>query len=101
MARPRKRNVRNSKFQDECLTGLSWTVVENGKFGHRRKAVCCQKLTKVGDIILAAPAIRDGGVVGTTFMHAKCVRELLKLVPEDMDLLRARWSEIRDKHIAA
>ena len=89
------RKIRNPKFKEESYKQLSWTRVVLNQFPYDHTTSCCEKRTKVGDIVITVPVFVRGEMVGTGIMHSRCLLPFLKKVPDDMTLVKQKVSEIR------
>lgn len=75
--------IRNPKFQDESLVQVSWTRAVKGKYPCDHSTGCCDKRVYKGEIVVTIPTFLDKELVGTSVLHASCLRKFLEGVPLD------------------
>lgn len=93
--------VQNQRFEQDSVKSPSWVRIVKDTYPHLRPcAGSCGKKLVVDDIAVTIPLIHGNELVGTVVLHAKCLREHLESVPEEIDVVRGRWHKIRDKHTA-
>jgi hypothetical protein len=74
---------RNPKFKDESLVQVSWTRAVKNAYPCEHSTGCCDKRVYKGQIVVTIPVFRDGELVGTSVLHAYCLRKFLESVPMD------------------
>lgn len=99
VAHLRKKRLRNPKFRQESLTGLSWTRVVGGEFPHNRTTICCGAKARPQEIVISIPFVVKKECVGTSIIHASCMRELIQQVPEDLSVSRDKARQIVEMFI--
>lgn len=92
-----RKRLRNPKFKQESLTGLSWTRVVSRKFPHLRETICCDGKARVDEMVITIPLIKGGECIGTTVLHAECMRNMIKEIPPDVTIIRKRAQAIRNR----
>lgn len=72
-------------------------VIKEGCFPHRRKTLCCGKMTIAGDSVLVIEHRQGGALKGHTILHKRCVEALCETLPVDASDSKAQFKELREQ----